>query len=315
MNENASTITKDVLATIVYYDGLDYPLTAFEAWKYLMRADYCEERTKPYCFASLAEIMSALESEKLKEFIEEQDGFYFLKGKKELAVQRIERGKISAGKFKGLRGVARFLRFVPFVRMVGITGTLSMKNAEARSDWDVLVVLKSGHIWTGRLLVTLAVHIMGRRRWGAMVSDRVCLNYYITDETLEISTKDLFSANEYFFLFPLFGWKTYRSFQLRNLWIGKMKPHYYASEDAPVRMVGDSAWARRIRRWGERILRGRALERFMEKAQKGRIIRNPKTYKEGGLVRFSDEALVFLPSPHGPELFEKFKKNMGKMQI
>ena len=42
--------------------------------------------------------------------------------------------------------IAWVLRFVPFVRMIGVTGGLAMKNANAKSDWDLLLVIKYGKI-------------------------------------------------------------------------------------------------------------------------------------------------------------------------
>ncbi len=41
-----------------------------------------------------------------------------------------------------------------------------MKNTEIKSDLDLLIILKHGHIFTGRLLTTLLVHIMGKKIWG-----------------------------------------------------------------------------------------------------------------------------------------------------
>lgn len=312
--QNSERILKDVLATLVYYDGMDYPMTAFEIWKYLMRADYYEAESKAYGKVSLKDIIWALEHEKNKEWVERKNGFYFLRGRADLTVQRIERGKISAGKFKRLRRIAWFLRLVPFVRMVGVTGRLAMKNAEVKSDWDVLIVLKKGHIWLGRFLVTAVVHILGSRRYGNKVTDRVCLNYYITDKTLEIATKDLFSANEYFFLFPLFGFETYCSFSLRNLWIRKIKPNYNLEEIAPLKIFAATLMTNKIQSWGEYLLQNSCWENICEKIEKRKIMQNPKTYQEGGLVFYSSEALIFLPKPHGPVMFEKFKKKMGEMQ-
>ena len=310
--KNLPTIAKDVLATVAYYDGLEYPLTAFEIWKYLMRADYCETEYGQPQTVRLNEILLALENEKVREFVEKKNGFYFLKGREELVEEKIERGKISAIKIKKLQKVVWWLRFVPFVRMVGVTGTLSMKNAEAKSDWDVLIVLEKDHIWTGRTLVTIFLQLFGKRRYDKKTTDRVCLNYYLTTKSLEIVTKDLFSASEYFFLFPLFGEKTYRSFQLRNQWIRKIKPQYTAAEILPLQLLAETKISQKIQKAGEFCLQSLKLERWLEKLEKNRILKNPKTYQEGSMIRFSDEALIFLPSPHGPSLFEKFKEKIAQ---
>lgn len=306
-----SSIEKNILATIVYYDGMDYPMSAFEIWKYLLRNNYFLADT---CLvrATLADVIEALKSDFVKQYIEEENGFYFLRGRSDLVAQRIRKGKNAAGKIKQLRKIALFLRYVPFVRMVGVTGRLAMKNVDVHSDWDVFIVLRNGNIWMGRTLVTAFVHLLGKRRHGKKVADRVCLNYFVTDETLEIATKDLFSANEYTFMFPLYGFSTFRSFQLRNIWIREIKPHYEVTEIAPLALVEDTSFGSKIKKVGEFLLQMRMYERWLRRLEKKRIMKNPKTYLEGGLVHASDDALVFLPKPRGPLYFEMFKKKIER---
>lgn len=310
----SNKLNKNILATIMYYDGLNYPLTAFEIWKHLVRTDYFLE-DKQILQTSLAEIIKQLAEDKLAEFTENHNGFYFLKGRKHLVERRIKNNKISMGKMKILLRAARLLRFVPFVRMIGVTGALAMKNAKAKSDLDVLVVLKNGKIWTGRTLATLLLHIFRRRRHGEKISNRVCLNFFITDESLEIITKDLFSASEYMFLFPLFGWETFQRFQIRNKWIRTMKPNYAICEIPPLKTITDSCASKNIRIIGEIIFSAKWIEKFLKKIEKKRIMQNPKTHKEGSLIYANDDALVFLPEPHGPKVFERFKKKVEEFSI
>lgn len=307
-------LNKNILATIVYYSGLKYPLTAFEVWKYLIRTDYYDNKNQTVQ-VSLAEIIKQLGDDNLKKYIENQNGFYFLKGESHLVKKRIENNKISAGKINKLAGVAKWLRFIPFVRMIGMTGALAIKNANVKSDLDILVVLKKGKIWTGRTLVTLFLHIVGTRRHGRKTADRVCLNYFITDESLEVITKDLFAASEYMFLFPLYGWETYERFQIKNQWIKSMKPNYALCEIRPLKILDNSCLSKNIRNIGEAILSPGWIENWMRKIEKKRIMQNPKTHQEGSMVYASDDALVFLPEPHGPKVFEQFKKKIGQLSI
>lgn len=310
----SSQLNKNILATIIYYDGLDWPLTAFEVWKYMIRTDYYNQ-SEISMEVPLNEVMRNLESQELFAYVRQLNGFYFLKERQHLVKKRIACGKISSGKLKRLRKIAWILRFVPFVRMVGTTGRLAMKNASVKSDWDLLIATKHGKIWTGRTLVTVLMHLLGKRRYGSKISDRVCLNFFVTDESLEVTTKDLYSANEYMFLLPLYGWETYVRFQIKNHWIKGMKPHYGISEIAPLKISSDSFWSRLIRKAGESILSGNWIENLLRKIEKKRIMRNPKTHQEGSLVYANDEALVFLPSPHGPKIFDKFKEKVNQLSV
>lgn len=306
-----TNIGKNILATIVYYDGMDYPMTSFEIWKYMLRNNYFLSDT---CLVktSLFDVQQALKSESLREYIEEENGFYFLRGRSELISQRVKKNKIASLKLMRLRRIVRLIRFVPFVRMVGVTGRLAMKNINSKSDWDLFLVMRKGKIWTGRTLVTLLVHFLKKRRHGKKVTDRVCLNYFVTDESLEISTKDLFSANEYTFILPMFGEACFKSFQLRNLWMREMKPHYELTEVMPLPMISDNFFSHNIRRFGEFVMGMEFIEKTLAFLEKKRIMKNPKTYLEGGLVHASNDALVFLPKPRGPLFFEMFKKKIER---
>jgi len=305
-------LNKNILATIIYYNGLNYPLTAFEVWKYLIRTDYHADNSHATQI-TLPEVIKQLREKNLKEYIESQNGFYFLKGQDYLVKKRIENNKISVGKLNKLLRITKWLRFIPFVKMIGVTGALAMKNATAKSDLDLLIVLKHGKIWTGRTLVTLFLHIIGKRRHGTKIVDRICLNFFITDDSLEIITKDLFSANEYMFLFPLYGWKTYKRFQIRNQWIKSMKPAYSLSEIPPLKTFSDSHVSKIVRTAGEIIFSADWIENWLRKIEKKRIMQNPKTHQEGSMVYAGDDALIFLPNPHGPEVFEQFKEGVSRL--
>lgn len=310
----SSKLNKHILATIIYYDCFNYPLTVFEIWKNLIRADYFSKNENEMQ-VSLNEIVQQLADEKLLKYVEKHNGFYFLKGRKNLVEKRIQKNKVSIKKMKTLLKAVRIMRYVPFVRMIGVTGALAMKNAKLKSDLDLLIVLKKGKIWTGRTLITFFLHILKKRRHGQKIADRVCLNFFITDESLEIITKDLYSASEYMFLFPLFGFENFQRFQIKNSWIKSIKPNYAITEIPPLKIITDSVFSRNLRNFGEKILSFQLIEKALKKAERKKIMQNPKTHQEGSLIYANDDALVFLPDPHGPKVFEEFKKKVGELSI
>jgi predicted nucleotidyltransferase len=309
-----SKLNKNILATIIYYDGLNYPLTVFEVWKYLIRTDYTSSKGE-VSKISLSQIVKCFADNELIKHVEHMNGFCFLKGRSDLVSSRIAKNKISAGKIKKLKKIVWWLRFMPFVRMVGITGALAMKNAHPKSDLDVFIVIKNGKIWTGRTLVTVFLHILKKRRHGDKIVDRVCLNHYSNDQSLEVIVKDLFSTNEYMFLFPLYGFDVYTRFQMRNKWIRNMRPNYALDEMPPLKMFIDSKMAKGLRNFGEMIFSPVWIEKWLKKIEKKRIMDNPKTHQEGSLIYANDDALVFLPAPHGPLEFEKFKAKIEELKV
>lgn len=303
-------LKKQVLSTVAYYNELDYPLTAFEIWKY--RTSLANQSSEP---ATLLEVSNILEAEDMKRWIECEHGFYFLKGQKKLVASRIRRSKTANAKLKRLRRIVFWLRAVPFVRMVAVTGRLATKNAEAKSDWDLLVVLRSGRIWTGRTLVTGFAESIGKRRKKGRTKDRLCLNYFITDGSLEIKNKDLFSASEYSFIFPLWGEEVFRKFQEANGWIKEHKPEFHPAEIPNLKMLPDNKFLGLIQKIGEIILDRDGLEKYLGKIEKKKIEANPLTHLEGSFISATDEALIFLPVPQGPKIFERFKARIENLAL
>ena len=298
-----SQLSKNILQTIVYYDILNFPLTSFEVRKYLIAENTC----------SLGEIVEALESNEIKKHVEEFQGFYFLKGRKDLVEWRIQNDKNSIAKFKIAEKTVWWLRFVPFVRMIAATGTLAMKNCEKDSDIDFFVVLKKERIFTGRLLVTAMTHVLGRRRHGKRIRNRACLNYFTATGNLEISRKDLFAASEYSFVFPLFGFGTFKKFSEKNIsWIKKYKPNFKYGDLKPAKyFVEVKPLQQGVQRFFEGLINslgGDRIETWLKKKQIARIERNPLTYKEGAYIEATDENLIFLPEPQGGRIEEEWQR-------
>ena len=303
-----SQLSKNIFQTILYYDILNYPLTSFEVWKYLIAENSC----------GLGDVVEALEKRDIEKYIEEFQGFYFLRGRKELVERRIQNDKNSILKYKIAERVVKWLRFVPFVRMIAVTGTLGMKNCEKDSDIDFFVVLKKGRIFTGRLLVTSLVHILGKRRYGNKIKNRICLNYFITTENLEIGRQNLFAANEYSFIYPLFGFDAYQRFSEENIaWIKKYKSNFEYGDLMPAKyFVEIESLQEKIQSFFESLINlfwGDRIEAWFKRKQIEKIKRNPLTYKKGGYVEYTDENLVFLPEPQGGKIFQKFQEKLRSL--
>lgn len=300
---------KNIVATVTYYDVMDFPLTAFEIWKHLLEHDREKNPlTKP---VSLGVIWNLLHSEQYAGRISEQYGFYFLPGREALVQKRIQREKLSVAKLKGMRRLAQVLAYVPYVRMIGATGSLAMKHGSQGSDWDMLVVLRSGKIWMGRTVLTAFLHLIGKRRHGRKINNRACLNYFVTDDNLEIATKDLFSAHEYRYLVPLLSFSLFQIFELKNRWITSYKPNFFLTALPGLWLVRERGSAKRVRTVLEQTLDLLEWERWLGSWQKKKIALNPKTQLEGSLIEVSEQSLIFLPSPRGPQVFQKFKERLS----
>lgn len=298
---------RNITATVTYYDVMDFPLTSFEIWKHLIEHD---RQATSVPAVSLYDVWDILHSEQLRGKVAEKNGLYFLPGREALVESRIRRDKLSVQKLKRMRRLVGLLSFVPYLRMIGATGSLSMKHGERGSDWDMFVVLRSGRIWMGRTLLTLFLHVIGKRRHDSKINNRACLNYYVTDDNLEIATKDLYSAHEYRYLIPMLSFGMFQIFELKNRWIKNYKPNFSLTTLSSLWTKEASPSTLWVRDFLEKTIDTLDLEGWLRSWQKKKIERNPKTHLEGSLVQANDRALVFLPSPRGPRVYEQFKERL-----
>jgi hypothetical protein len=176
---------------------------------------------------------------------------------------------------------------------------------------DFLAVFKKGRIFTGRLIFTLLTHLLGKRRYGRKIADRICLNFFITDESLEIELKDIYSSSEYSFIFPVFDLGVFEKFQKENLWIRGFRPNF---EPIGIKVPADGFFSGKIRRGLEFLFDFNFLEEKLKKWQLKRISTDPRTRQKGSAVIAGDDCLIFLPKPHGPEIYEKYKKRLEEEQ-
>jgi len=318
-------LEKTILATLAYYDVFGRPLTAWEIFQYLIRFRSLKKtlvfplkKISPDDFRIILNLLQ--KSPELKKIVSQKNGFYFLKGRQKIVSQRIERQKIADQKWKKIRRIAKFLQLIPFIRLVAVSGSLAMNNPRKESDIDLLIITQYGRIWTCRALTTLFIHLIGQRRHGSLIENRVCLNHYLTNHSLKIPFKSLYNAQTYVHLVPL--WEAepslYRRFQKANSWIKNYLFFYYQASERYLIKVNNIFLFNCLRKIGEFFLRGKignALEFILKKIQIRRISKDPLTYQTGGRVTFNDYQLEF--HPHSPErqVLKEYSQRMKKIGL
>jgi hypothetical protein len=307
---NLTFIEKSVLATIVYYDIFDYPLTGFEVFKYLINPlhvigqleDISKTEFEPMNNISLAEILKTLESEKIGKFISQKNGFYFLKGKSHLYGERIERQKIAAERWKKVKKVLKFIQCVPFLKMAAVCNSLAIDNSTKDADIDFFVIAGKKRIWLVRFMVTFTVWIIGEWRHKNKIAGKICLSFYVTEEflnlgSLAIKPYDIYLANWVHWLRPvIIRGNTYEEFIFENQWakdyllnFGKIRNTYHPE-------FKENKIAVSVRKILEKISGGwvgnlkEAVFRFFQKIK---ISRNLKPHAILTAVIISDKVLKF----------------------
>lgn len=310
-----------ILATLVYYNVLDYPLNIFEIFRYLVNPARINESANPVEDIKLLAIQKELDNLTKAGIIAEKNGYYFLPDRQEIYSGRINREKIAAKKWKKLIRISSWLQMAPFVRGVFVSGSMAIDNAEHHSDFDVLVILKAGRLYLGRTFISLIPSLIGARRkhYDRVAPDKFCFNHYITDNDLTLKHESIYNAQTYASLRPIFiDKKIFDDFYRANTWINKYVYNFRPSGPLIRRNNQPVFLFTAIRKGLEKILRNRfgdKLEKMARAYQQRRIITNPETYKPGGRVIFNDSELEFHPRSFERTLVREYNEGLLRLGI
>jgi hypothetical protein len=207
-----------IYATIAYADIFDYPLS--------------EEEIRTWMIGKKIHTFAYLPDNKKIQF---SQGYYYLRGRKKIISIRKKRQWASKEKWKIVHSVVFWMRFLPAIRLIGVTGGLAMNNTDHRDDIDFFIITKRGMVWTTRFLSTALISFLGRRRQrgSSFVKNKVCLNMFVGEDAMGISKKeqDLFSAHEVLQMVPVWNrGTTYATFLQQNNWVEKYLPEAWAQK-------------------------------------------------------------------------------------
>lgn len=299
-----------MLATVVYHDLFRMPLTAVEAWRFLIRPQRGE--LPPH---TLGEVEQALVALAARGMLANHAGYYSVPGKEERIRERIRRHARAQQKWRRLRRVAWWLQAVPFLRMVAGSGSLAREAVQETSDLDVLLVAAPGRIWTVRFLVTVLLDAFGiRRRPTGPTTDLVCLNHYVTLDGLRLPYHSLYTAYEYARLIPLIGEDVCAAFRAANRsWMEKFLVRVLPDAAPHQKRVRPSPLLRGIQRCGEWLLGGRVgatIEALLGWLQERRIHRGAARDSGGRVVAHATQ-LEFHPHSAEAPLLAAFNERMA----
>ena len=326
-------LEKQILATIVYYDILDYPLTGFEVFLYLVKENKnTNDVGTRHCLVS-TEIIDLLNtSEYLKKYLGQKYGFYFLKrtlsnppllrGEIDIVQQRFDRKKLADQKWKKIKKIFWIMQITPFMKMILVSGSLALGNSKDESDIDLIIIAKKKRIWIVRTFVTLLTYVLGVRRHSNVTKNKICLNHYITDKSLQIPFESMYNAQSYLHLINIYDSKKdkklFREFQEENGWIKKYVENYRLSEVGGFRSIERNEILNCISKIFEFILSGKAgdcLENTLSKIQSKKIKKDPLYKKSGGRITINNNQLEFHPDSHEADIIPEFNKRMKELEL
>jgi hypothetical protein len=151
--------------------------------------------------------------------VSSKDGKYFLAGREEIVELRKCRESASRKAFNRAMVYGRILGALPFVRMVALTGSLAMLNLSRNPDMDFMLVAKQGRLWIARAFA------IALGKFTRLFGDTICPNLIVSENALEWTSHDLYSARELCQMIPIVGADIYFDLFAANSWVWSFLPN------------------------------------------------------------------------------------------
>lgn len=195
---------------MAYFDLFNYPVSAEEILFFL-------DQEVP-----ASELDRVLEILTTGKYLFRLGSFYSLRDDPGAAERRIKGNRHADELLVIADRVSRFLYQFPYVRGVGISGSLSKHYADENADIDYFIITRANRLWIARTFMHLFKKwsfLTGKQHW-------YCMNYYVDEEALEIEEKNIFTATELITLLPACGNGGLVKFFHANSWVAAYFPRY-----------------------------------------------------------------------------------------
>lgn len=213
------SLEHEILKVLAYFDIFHYPVSPKEIRQFLGKQSNGFD---------LDPLLERLVWEKR---IFKHSDFYSLREDISIVDQRRTDNQRAEQLLKTAYSISSFLFQFPYVRGIGISGSLSKNVANENADIDFFVITKSNRLWIARTAMHLfkkLTFLVGRQHW-------FCMNYYVDEESLTISEKNIFTAVEVITLLPVCGNGTLKDFFDANQWVQVYFPNYDVNKDSRKR--------------------------------------------------------------------------------
>jgi hypothetical protein len=206
------SVSDSIYATVAYADIFDYPLTRDDIYLWCIKKS-------PYKNIRTTNIPG----------VDRNKYLFVLRGRKELVDSYDQRRMAAKEKWEIARRVGTWLQYIPTVFLVGVTGGLAVNNTDESDDIDLFFITAKNTIWISRLLVVIALDLLGiRRKHGNKnVANKICINMFMSEEAMSVPSneRDLYSAHEILQMVPLWSRRdTYWRFLQANTWVKNILP-------------------------------------------------------------------------------------------
>jgi hypothetical protein len=235
---------QNVIKVLAYFDIFNYPLTKEEIYFFL------GHKTHPDEVALLLQQM--IDDRRIFKL----GDFYSLQNNSALQERRVAGNNKAAALINTAYKIGAFLYQFPYVRGIGISGSLSKNYADQTTDIDFFIITKANRLWIARTFMHFykkLTFLTGRQHW-------YCMNYYIDEEALRIEEENIFTATELITLLPVCGNGTMDRFFETNNWTTIYFPNQPGIKHS--HFASRSSWLKKSIEWIFNNRLGNALDNY-----------------------------------------------------
>lgn len=141
----------------------------------------------------------------------------------------------SLKKIKAAKKLLKWMEYLPWVRMIFVTGSVASLNARQQDDIDIWVIVEPRRIWITRAIDFFLYTFIGKRRLASdgvsesRVSDKLCFNFYSTLDALHLQKETASFAMQFVDAIPLYvsDFGEYKLLVEQNSWVRSYFPTWY----------------------------------------------------------------------------------------
>ena len=218
----------EILHVLAYYDLFEYPPTLEEI--------YCSLRIK----ASIEDVKSTLAQLIERGQVCAQEKRYAKK--REIILLFDSKMRYSKSLTASFINLYKVFALLPTIHLIGISGSLSMLDADETDDIDLFVVTAEHTLWFTRFYVLIITRLLSLL--GNHTAQKLCWNIFMEEQCLTLPQKkqNEYTAHELMQLKIIYEkYLTLQKLQKENAWILKILPNVqinYRQNESDYRASG-----------------------------------------------------------------------------
>jgi predicted nucleotidyltransferase len=240
-----------------------------------------------------------------QEELEFENGFYSLKNRRENITERLSNLKLNKKRFKQAKFISKILKNIPFVRGVGISGSLSKNGSTPDSDIDFFLITEKNKVWTVKAIAILIKKLLffGSHKY-------LCVNYLLAEDNLALKSQNQFQAIEAITIKPIYGATAFNGFYKQNQWIREYYPNKFPTS---IEHLNDNnSWLKSLFQAVLNTNLGEKLEILaMREFRKHGVLKYGN--KQGSKVSYKRNESVYFPNDFETIVLKNYEQRINNL--